>query len=282
MRDLAFAEETAWGFALAFAGFFPWTLHRVSLGGFTAVPFLPGAILTPCRDGTSGFPHLHHIENQFAMDFAALRKEYEDHGLVPDQMELDPLNEFQRWLKIAIDNTPGDWFEPNAFTLATSSSSGEASARIVLLKGVRHGRLFFYTNYESDKGRQISANPQVAACFHWPYLDRQVRICGLAVKTSPEDSLTYFHSRPRGAQIGAWASAQSEPLASRETLEHRAAELSAKFAGQPVPLPPHWGGYQITPSRFEFWQGRTDRLHDRIVYRWQATDREWLRTRLSP
>jgi pyridoxamine 5'-phosphate oxidase len=216
------------------------------------------------------------------MDFAALRKEYEDHGLVPEQMDADPLAEFQHWLKIAIDNSPGDWFEPNAFTLATASAELDVTARIVLLKGVRHGHLFFYTNYESDKGRQIASNPLVAACFHWPYLDRQVRICGLAAKTSAEDSLTYFHSRPRGAQIGAWASAQSEPLATRETLELRAEELNQRFAGQPVPLPPHWGGYQITPNRFEFWQGRTDRLHDRLVYRWQQANQTWLRTRLSP
>jgi pyridoxamine 5'-phosphate oxidase len=216
------------------------------------------------------------------MDFAALRKEYEDRGLLPDQMNVNPIAEFRDWMRVAVDNCPGDWFEPNAFVLATASPQGEVTSRIVLLKGVREERLFFYTNYESQKGRQLAANPQVSACFHWPYLDRQVRITGTVQKTSAEDSLTYFHSRPRGAQIGAWASSQSEPLATRETLEQRARELAERFAGQPVPLPPHWGGYQITPLEFEFWQGRTDRLHDRIVYRLQTAEPAWLRVRLSP
>ncbi len=216
------------------------------------------------------------------MDFAALRKEYEDRGLLPDQMNVDPIAEFREWMRVAVDTCPGDWFEPNAFVLATSSPQGEVTSRIVLLKGVRENRLFFYTNYESQKGRQLAANPRASACFHWPYLDRQVRVTGTVQKTSPEDSLTYFHSRPRGAQIGAWASSQSEPLASRESLELRAKELTERFAGQPVPLPPHWGGYQITPQEFEFWQGRTDRLHDRIVYRLQAAEPTWLRVRVSP
>jgi len=216
------------------------------------------------------------------MDFAALRKEYEDRGLVPDAMNADPLVEFQDWLKTAIENSPGDWFEPNAFTLSTSSPSGVVTSRVVLLKGVRHGHLFFYTNYESQKGKQIAANSNIAACFHWPYLDRQVRVVGKAHKTSAEDSLTYFHSRPRGAQIGAWASAQSELLPQRDSLEQRAKELTERFAGQPVPLPPHWGGYEITPETFEFWQGRTDRLHDRIVHRRSMTDHTWQTSRLSP
>jgi pyridoxamine 5'-phosphate oxidase len=216
------------------------------------------------------------------MDFAALRKEYEDRGLVPVTMNPDPVVEFQHWLKTAIENTPGDWFEPNAFTLSTSSPAGAVSSRVVLLKGVRHGHLFFYTNYESQKGKQIASNSHIAGCFHWPYLDRQVRIVGKAHKTSAEDSLTYFHSRPRGAQIGAWASAQSELLSERESLELRAKELSERFAGQPVPLPPHWGGYEITPETIEFWQGRTDRLHDRIVYRRNPSDHSWQTSRLSP
>ena len=216
------------------------------------------------------------------MDFAAIRKEYETQGLELDQMDNDPITEFKSWFSLAVSKSPGEWYEPNAMTLATSDLRGRVTARIVLLKEIRDGELMFFSNYLSDKAEQISERDTAALCFHWPYLARQIRVEGRARKSSTEDSLAYFHSRPRGAQIGAWASAQSSKIESRAELETRVKEIDLQFSGQPIPLPPFWGGYRVTPTRLEFWQGRVDRLHDRFAYIYDPIAKCWMRQRLAP
>jgi pyridoxamine 5'-phosphate oxidase len=216
------------------------------------------------------------------MNFASLRQEYETNGLDMYNWNASPIEEFETWFSLAVAHSPGDWFEPNAMTLATSDRQGRVMARIVLLKGIRNGELLFFSNYLSDKGMQIAQNDQVSLCFHWPYLARQVRVEGTASKSSPEASLEYFHSRTRGAQIGAWASAQSSKIESRAELESRVREIANQYAGQPIPLPPFWGGYKVLPNRFEFWQGRNDRLHDRFAYIRGTGSKGWIIERLAP
>ena len=214
------------------------------------------------------------------MDFKALRKEYETKGFNADDLADDPMQTFEQWFAAATKESPGDWFEPNAMTLSTSAIDGHVSSRWVLLKGVGSEGFRFYTNYDSDKAQQIESNPNVALCFHWPYLGRQLRIEGVAERTSHEDSETYFHSRPRGSQIGAMVSQQSSEIQSRVELEQKRDALLQEFEGKEIPLPENWGGYLIRPERFEFWQGRLDRLHDRVVY---LRDGEgWEKKRLSP
>lgn len=215
------------------------------------------------------------------MDFKALRKEYETSGFGPDDLSDDPMNAFERWYTEAIEQSPGDWFEPNAMVLSTGESSGRVSSRWVLLKGVVADGFKFYTNYHSDKGQQIESNPNVALAFHWPYLGRQLRIEGIAEKTSKDDSQTYFHSRPRGSQIGALVSRQSQIIQSRAELEQVRDQLELDFADREIPLPDNWGGFLVKPDRFEFWQGRLDRLHDRIAYISDGAA-GWTKVRLSP
>lgn len=215
------------------------------------------------------------------MDFKALRKEYETVGFGPDDLSENPMEAFAQWFDSATEQCPGDWFEPNAMVISTADSSGRVASRWVLLKGVDADGFRFYTNYDSDKGQQIESNPNVALAFHWPYLGRQLRIEGQAERTSPEDSLAYFHSRPRGSQIGAMVSQQSQVIQSREELETYRDQLEQKFDGQAIPLPDNWGGYLVKPDRFEFWQGRLDRLHDRVVYVRDAAN-GWTKQRLSP
>lgn len=215
------------------------------------------------------------------MDFKALRKEYETSGFGPDDLSDDPMNAFERWYTEAIEQSPGDWFEPNAMVLSTGESSGRVSSRWVLLKGVVADGFKFYTNYHSDKGQQIESNPNVALAFHWPYLGRQLRIEGIAEKTSKDDSQTYFHSRPRGSQIGALVSRQSQIIQSRAELEQVRDQLELDFADREIPLPDNWGGFLVKPDRFEFWQGRLDRLHDRIAYISDGSS-GWTKVRLSP
>lgn len=221
-------------------------------------------------------------ENEAAvpMDFQAIRKEYETKGLDESQMHANPIEEFRVWYELAVSQSPGRWFEANAMTLATSDLVGNVTARIVLLKGIRESGFVYFTNYLSQKGRQVKANPRVSLTFHWPYLGRQVRVTGTVSQTSREDSIEYFHSRPRGSQIGAAASAQSEEIESREFLETQRNQLNEKYENSEVPCPDHWGGYVVTPGEVEFWQGRLDRLHDRIVY--SVQDDGWSRKRLSP
>jgi len=215
------------------------------------------------------------------MDFKALRKEYETAGFGPDDLSDNPMEAFEIWFAEATKQSPGDWFEPNAVTLSTSEPSGRVSSRWVLLKGVDADGFRLYTNYDSDKGQQIKSNPNVALCFHWPYLGRQLRIEGRAERTTRQDSEQYFHSRPRGSQIGAMVSRQSQIIESRAELEQYRDKLEKEFENQEIPLPDNWGGYKVKPDRFEFWQGRLDRLHDRIAYINDGAG-QWTKVRLSP
>jgi pyridoxamine 5'-phosphate oxidase len=207
-----------------------------------------------------------------------LRLEYGKARLLESDVLPDPVGQFQRWFDEArAVGIP----EANAMTLATADASGRPSARVVLLKGLDSRGFSFFTNYDSRKGREIAANPRVSLCFYWQPLERQVRIEGTVEKTSREESEAYFRTRPLEAQIGAWVSRQSEVIASREELERRQAELAARFAGAPVPLPDFWGGYRVVPESVEFWQGRPGRLHDRLRYERSAAG-AWVIRRLSP
>jgi len=210
------------------------------------------------------------------MNIAALRQEYMRAGLSERRAERDPLRQFERWLEDAVR---ADLPLPNAMTLATADASGAPSARVVLLKGIEGGGFVFYTNYASRKARDLAARGAACLVFMWPQLERQVRIEGIVEKVTAAESDTYFASRPLGARLSAWASAQSETVPSRAVLEVAMEEARKKYGDQP-PRPPHWGGYRMTPGEIEFWQGRADRLHDRLVYR-RAADR-WTIERLAP
>ena len=207
-----------------------------------------------------------------------IRREYTCGGLLESELLPDPIAQFERWFSDALAAEP---VEPNAMTLATAEASGAPSARVVLLKGFDQSGFVFYTNYNSRKGRELSANPRASLCFYWKKLERQVRIDGTTERVSREESEAYFHSRPIGAQIGAWVSQQSEVLTSRAELDQRAVELAQHFSTGPVPLPDFWGGYRVIPQRLEFWQGRPSRLHDRIEYIPRG-DGTWEHRRLAP
>jgi pyridoxamine 5'-phosphate oxidase len=169
---------------------------------------------------------------------------------------------------------------PEAMTLATSDADGQPSARIVLLHGISENGFVFHTNYESRKGRELEANPQAALVLYWQPLGRQVRVEGKIERVNEEESAQYFRTRPRGGQLGAWASRQSEQIESRDILEDRVRELERKYEGREVPLPPFWGGYRLLPDRIELWQHGEDRLHDRFAY--ERSGDSWTRSRLSP
>lgn len=195
---------------------------------------------------------------------AALRREYSQRELRRADVVEDPVLQFDHWFHEAL--TAGA-HEPNAMCLSTVSETGAPSSRMVLLKSFNADGFVFYTNYESRKGRELADNALACLLFYWPELERQVRVEGRVERVSHETSETYFHSRPRDSQIGAWASDQSRPIASRETLEARQQEAQARFAdSEVVPLPDHWGGFRLCPDHIEFWQGGTYRLHDRLVY----------------
>ncbi len=208
---------------------------------------------------------------------ADLRREYASRALTEHDALADPIQQFALWFGEALKS---ELLDTNAMTLATSSADGEPAARIVLLKGFDEAGFVFFTNYESAKGRQLDQNPRACLLMFWAALERQVRIVGRVTKTSAAESDTYFQSRPFESQIGAWASAQSRTVADREALESRYKELAAAYAGGPVPLPPFWGGYRVAPDTIEFWQGRTSRLHDRLLY--TRRDGTWSRSRLAP
>ena len=207
---------------------------------------------------------------------AHLVRPHEDVALDAADLDPDPMVQFATWLRAALDARLAF---PNAMTLATASADGTPSARTVLLKGIDATGFVFFTNYESVKARQLDENPRAALLFYWFQLERQVRVIGMAERISDEDSDAYFASRPRGSQLGAWASRQSEVLSDRRVLEERIAELDARY-GDVVPRPPFWGGYRVVPEEVEFWQGRSDRLHDRHRYR-RIRD-AWIKERLSP
>lgn len=198
-------------------------------------------------------------------------------GLSVADLERDPVLQFKTWFdEVLRANLP----EPNAMTLATSTLEGVPSARIVLLKSFDQHGFVFFTNYQSQKGQELERNPQAALLFFWPALERQVRIVGSVSKISREQSKLYFHSRPVGSQLGAWASQQSQVLAERKELDERVEELARQYAGQTIPLPPSWGGFSVRPGTFEFWQARVNRLHDRFRYT-RAGDK-WRIERLFP
>jgi pyridoxamine 5'-phosphate oxidase len=201
-------------------------------------------------------------------------------GLDEHDVDPDPLIQFQHWYAAA--RAAGE-AEPDAMTLATVAADGAASSRWVLLKGVGPGGLVFFTNARSRKGVEMAANPKVALGFRWPILQRQVRVSGVATPVGAAESDAYFASRSRGAQIGAWASAQSTVLAGRGELDARVAEVTARYANASVPRPPWWGGWRVRPDVVEFWQARPDRLHDRLRYRHRDGDAStWVIERLSP
>ena len=208
---------------------------------------------------------------------ADLRKSYELAELIESAALADPLKQFELWLNEAIAaNVP----EPNAMTLATVGSDLRPSTRIVLIKGLDARGPVWFTNYQSRKGIEVAGNPNAALQFHWVEMERSVRIEGVVEKISPEESDAYYASRPIGSRIGAWASPQSDVVASRAVLEANEAEFAAKFGDNP-PRPPHWGGYRLKPDNWQFWQGRPSRLHDRLRYTLQK-DGNWLRERLAP
>ena len=210
-------------------------------------------------------------------DIAQLRKSYERAALDESASHADPLHQFQQWLNEAIDaRVP----EPNAMTLATVGADGRPSTRIVLIKGCDERGIAWYTNYESRKGRELATNPHAALQFHWVELERVVRIEGTVSRVSQEESDAYFASRPLDSRIGAWASPQSQVIPSRAVLVTNAARYGAQYLMNP-PRPPHWGGFRLAPQRYEFWQGRPSRLHDRLCYRCEANG-TWVRERLAP
>ena len=211
------------------------------------------------------------------MPIADLRRSYTLAGLRRADLSPDPIAQFNKWLQQAID---AQMLEPTAMTLATAGKAGRPSARIVLLKGVDERGFIFYTNYESRKGRELAENSNAALAFYWPELERQARASGTVSKLSREESDKYFQSRPRGHQLGAWVSTQSDVIANRGVLEERLEQFEKRYPDT-VPLPPFWGGYILSPAEIEFWQGRPNRLHDRFRYSRQRDDR-WLIERLAP
>jgi pyridoxamine 5'-phosphate oxidase len=207
---------------------------------------------------------------------AALRRSYELAGLDEAQAAADPYEQFARWLADAV---AAELLEPNAMVLATADATGRPSARTVLLKGVREDGFVFYTNYASRKAGEIEANPQASLLFPWYDLERQVSVVGDVRRLSAQASEEYFRSRPLGHQVGAWASRQSQVVGSRDEVERRYVELAERF-GDEVPFPDFWGGYRVVPTTVEFWQGRGNRLHDRLRYRRLGDG--WVVERLSP
>lgn len=208
---------------------------------------------------------------------ADLRRDYTKLYLHKEDLVEDPLLQFSKWFEEALKAAV---LEPNAMTLSTLSLEGKPKSRIVLLKGIRAKNLLFYTNYTSAKAREMEQNKDVAINFFWPELERQVRIEGRVEKAEGLESDEYFHSRPKASQIGAWASPQSEVIESREVLEKRLKEYEEKYKDQEIPRPEHWGGYHVLPEKFEFWQGRASRLHDRFLYTLQ--NGSWRLDRLAP
>lgn len=213
---------------------------------------------------------------ELSATIARLRRD-QVHGSTHPQLEADPILLFARWLHDALE---AGTHMPHAMTLGTARASAEPSSRVVLLKGFDERGFVFYTNYESRKARELDANPRAALVFYWSRLERQIRVCGNAVKTTAEESDAYFATRPRGSQIGAWVSPQSRPIDAREQLEEEFARIDARYANTSVPRPRHWGGYRVEPVEIEFWQGQPNRLHDRWLY--TRAEEEWRVVRIAP
>ena len=212
------------------------------------------------------------------MTLADLRRDYTRDGLNESDADPDPVRQFAAWMRQAL---AAEVPEPNAMTLATVGADGRPSARIVLLKAFDESGFTFHTNYDSRKGRELAANPHAALLFFWPELERQVRIEGTVERISEAESDDYFRSRPVGSRLSAWASRQSEPIPDRAALERRVEELAREHQGRDVPRPPFWGGLRLRPETIEFWQGRPNRLHDRLCYR-RVMPEGWRIERLSP
>lgn len=211
-------------------------------------------------------------------DLDAMRRQYALAGLAEEDLAADPIVQFARWFA---DAERAGILEPNAMVLSTADAEGRPSSRTVLLKGLDERGFVFYTNYGSRKGVELGANPNAALLFPWHWLDRQVTLTGSVERTGRDETAAYFRTRPHGSQLGAWASEQSSPVASREVLEQRFAELESRYPeGEGVPVPPFWGGYRVIPRTVEFWQGRMNRLHDRLRY--TATPSGWQVERLCP
>lgn len=212
------------------------------------------------------------------MSIADIRKEYRQRSLRESEADPNPFRQFHTWWQEALNS---EIDEVNAMTVATASADGVPSARIVLLKGFDERGFVFFTNYNSYKGKQLEENPRACLVFFWKELERQVRITGLVEKVSAQESDEYFNSRPEGSRIGAWASPQSTVIENREWLEKQRHELAKQFQTNPLTRPPHWGGYRVKPVTMEFWQGRPDRLHDRLLYTLRANG-SWVMERLAP
>ncbi|WP_057936317.1 pyridoxamine 5'-phosphate oxidase [Algoriphagus resistens] len=210
------------------------------------------------------------------MDIAAIRKDYSIKSLDISDVNTNPIQQFGAWFEEAVS---ADVLEVNAMTVSTLGLDGTPNARILLLKGVDTGFIFF-TNYDSEKGRELEKNNSASLTFFWPELERQVRVRGKVEKITEAESDTYFFSRPLGSQIGAWVSPQSEPISSRADINARQLKIEKQFAGKAMSRPPHWGGYRLMPLSMEFWQGRPSRLHDRIKY--ELKEGKWILSRLAP
>jgi len=208
---------------------------------------------------------------------AMLRREYEGKPFNENNVDPNPVSQFATWFEVAVKAIK---FDPNAMILSTVDPNGQPSSRTVLLKGFDKEGFIFYTNYRSRKAKHIEQNPNVSLTFYWPDLVRQIHIEGVAKKISAEQSDQYFASRPDSSKLSAWASDQSHPISSRKELENRLKTIEKKFSGGTIPRPPHWGGFCVAPHRIEFWQGRLNRLHDRIAY--QKENGKWKMERLSP
>ena len=211
------------------------------------------------------------------LDIHDLRRDFTLKTLDEKQLPDNPLEAFEQWFKEAVE---AQVYEPSAMNLATVDASGRPSSRVVLLKELKQGGFVFFSNYDSRKGKQLTGNPHCALNFVWHELERQVRIEGFAEKLSPEDSDNYFEVRPPKSKLGAWTSPQSEVIPGREYLEKLYADFEKQFAGKSVPRPENWGGYLVRPSLIEFWQGRSNRLHDRIQFRLE--NEMWTKERLAP